>query len=90
MFVPFVDFGVERTNISSFTYDQNLTTSNKAPSAEFTSGFYSLGLMLNLNLLEPDAASRAIASSGVKKFYLAYAAEHREGWNQNLGIRFEF
>ncbi len=90
LFVPFVDFGVEHANLSSFDYDQNLATHNVAPAANFTSSFYSLGLMLNLNLLEPDAASRAIASNGIKKFYLAYAAENREGWNHNLGVRFEF
>jgi hypothetical protein len=90
--VPFAAVGYERVNARPF---QLASASVNLPKRRFYSSTYGAGLLLNLNRLESDAASRSLGSTGIKKFYLAYTYLRRSddfnaGDGHALGLRFEF
>lgn len=97
MFVPFLEATYEKVSMRSFTYGRSVNTfgdvtdqGTSVPGLTYSESFYGFGLLINLNRLEPSTASRSLANAGIKKFYLAYSAEQRDGTNHNLGLRFEF
>lgn len=89
-FVPFAYYGYDKVRVRPFS----LASANvNYPATSFTSANYGAGLHLNLNRLEGSAASKALASSGIRKFYLSYTFQQRAedtGAGHYLGLRFEY
>lgn len=92
LFVPYAMFGLDRIHLS-YVDD----SAKRRYEDNFTSSYYGAGLLINLNRLEPKTASKALVSTGIKKFYLAYGFQYRRGarlertgGNHLLGLRFEF
>jgi hypothetical protein len=90
-FVPFAFYGRDRVQIAYMN-----TVLNQGFEERFTSNYYGAGLGINLNRLEPSVGSRSLVSTGVKKFYLTYSYQYRQGnsiqrgGNHLIGLRFEF
>jgi hypothetical protein len=72
---------------------------NGIPQTDFSSyrkavQTYGGGAHFNLNRVEPVTASRALVNTGIRKFYLTYAATQRtggfSGLTHSLGLTFEF
>jgi hypothetical protein len=88
--VPFAYVGYDQLNFRSVQIN---TTS--LPKSNLRAMNYGLGLNLNLNRIEPAAASKALASTGIRKFYLAYtfmtrSASVETGPSHFIGLKFEY
>jgi hypothetical protein len=61
---------------------------------QLVSEYVGAGFHLNLNRIEPGAASRALVNVGIRKFYISYSALDRlgtlSGLTHNVGLNFEF
>jgi hypothetical protein len=90
LFVPFAFYGMEGVRVRNFTMTHHGVS---LPANQFSSQIYGAGAHLNLNRLEPTTASKALASSGIRKFYLSYTLQQRTesiGASHFLGLRFEY
>ncbi len=88
--VPFAFYSYEQVRVRPFTIDR---ANIRYPSHSIALQSYGGGMHLNLNRLEPSVASRALASSGVKKFYLTYTLQQPSeaaDARHFLGLRFEY
>ncbi len=88
--VPFANYGYESGRVGTLGIPVGAGTFAKQ---SFNSKNYGGGVHLNLNRLEKRAASRALASSGIRKFYLTYTyqkKEMNEEADHYLGFRFEY
>jgi hypothetical protein len=88
--VPFVNYGYEAGRVGTLGIPVGPGTFAKQ---SFNSKNYGGGVHLNLNRLERRAASRALASSGIRKFYLTYTYQKKEIMEEAdhfLGFRFEY
>jgi len=86
--VPHAFFGYEKIKVKALSGG-----GTAFPSSRFNSTSYGGGAHINLNRLEPRAASKALATSGVRKFYLTYTFAKRSestGLGHYLGLRFEY
>lgn len=89
-FVPFAFYGYDKVNIRDLQY--TLGGANY-PKQSFNSQSYGAGAHFNLNRLESSTASKALAGSGIRKFYLTYTFLQRAestGAGHFLGLRFEY
>lgn len=90
MFVPFAFYGYDQVKYQGYT---SAAAGVSYPKDSFDSKNYGGGFHLNLNRLEPTVASKALVSSGVRKFYLTYTFLQRDKIPQGshyLGLRFEY
>lgn len=91
--VPFVYGGYEWVTVKSQDLVVNGTTFS-IPARNDRFFRYGAGLNINLNRIEPEAASRALANVGIKKFYITYTASQAAGDFGGLAhsgsLRFEF
>jgi hypothetical protein len=88
--VPFAYLGYDQVRVKSLAYP---AAGISYPASRFNSQAYGGGAHINLNRLESSAASRALASSGIRKFYLTYTYLQRDvntGPGHYLGLRFEY
>jgi len=88
--VPFAYLGYESGRVSTLNIPTNAGT---FPKQSFNSQNYGGGVHLNLNRLERRAASRALASSGIRKFYPRSTYQKKEMMEEAdhlLGLRFEY
>jgi hypothetical protein len=88
--VPFALYGYDSVRVRSF---QLPVVGGSYPKQTINSQNYGGGVHLNLNRLERRAASRALATSGIRKFYLSYTYQKREMnevADHFLGLRFEY
>ncbi len=88
--VPFAYLGYESGRVGTLSIPTN---AGNFPKQSFSSQNYGGGVHLNLNRLERRAASRALASSGIRKFYLSYTYQKKEMMEEAdhlLGLRFEY
>jgi hypothetical protein len=88
--VPHVFYAYDQVRVRPYTYAQ---AGVSFPGTRFNSQSYGGGLHLNLNRLESTAASRALATSGIRKFYLSYTYLQRAentGSSHYLGLKFEY
>lgn len=89
-FVPHVFYAYDQVRVRPYTYTQ---TGISYPGSRFASQSYGGGMHLNLNRLESGAASKALATSGIRKFYLSYTYLQRSentGSSHYLGLKFEY
>lgn len=91
-FVPFAYYGYNQVAFRG--YSEARSNVNYAKRT-FGSSNYGAGLSLNLNRLEASSASKALASTGIRKFYLTYTFQQRSddentGSGHYLGLRFEY
>lgn len=87
--VPYAFYGYDMVRVKSVQLDGGINY----PARRFNSQSYGAGAHLNLNRLEGRAASKALASSGIRKFYLSYTLLQRAestGASHFLGLRFEY
>lgn len=88
--VPFAYLGYESGRVGTLSIPVG---AGSFPKQSFNSQNYGGGVHLNLNRLERRAASRALASSGIRKFYLSYTYQKKEMMEEAdhlLGLRFEY
>ena len=91
-----VPFGLAGYDQVRFTGEGNPSTAPNFPAKrKFSSTVYGGGVSLNLNRLEATAAAKALADTGIRKFYLTYTYEQRSddqnsGSSHYLGLRFEY
>lgn len=88
--VPHAFYAYDQVRVRPYTYAQ---AGVNYPSTRFNSQSYGGGLHLNLNRLESTTASRALATSGIRKFYLSYTYLQRAentGSSHYLGLKFEY
>lgn len=88
--VPHVFYAYDQVRVRPYSLAQ---AGVNFPGTRFNSQSYGGGLHLNLNRLESGAASRALASSGIRKFYLSYTYLQRPedtGSSHYLGLKFEY
>jgi hypothetical protein len=88
--VPHAFYAYDQVRVRPYTYAQ---AGVSYPGTRFNSQSYGGGLHLNLNRLESKAASRALATSGIRKFYLSYTYLQRAentGSSHYLGLKFEY
>jgi hypothetical protein len=102
--VPFLIGGYEGVTLGSYIYQDgtsipdtsSVATPNTASTAsqKFSRGYYGGGVAISLNRLEHRTASRALADTGIRKFYLVltWKSPLSNGTKGNglLGLRFEF
>lgn len=90
MLVPHVFYAYDKVRVRPYTYTQ---AGVNYPGSRFASQSYGGGVHLNLNRLESGAASKALATSGIRKFYLSYTYLQRAentGSSHYLGLKFEY
>ena len=91
-FVPFAYYGYNQVAFRGYSEARSGVNYAKRT---FGSTNYGGGLSINLNRLEASAASKALASTGIRKFYLSYTFQQRSddentGTGHYLGLRFEY
>jgi hypothetical protein len=91
LLVPFAFLGLENVGIK-FKGGDGVTTAPAGKS--YSQSYWGAGLAINLNLLEHRTASRSLADTGIKKFYLIASwkqpVKSESLGNALLGLRFEF
>jgi len=88
--VPFAYYAYDQVRVRPYTLAE---AGISYPGVRFNSQSYGAGAHLNLNRLESTTASRALATSGIRKFYLSYTFQQRAentGSSHYLGLRFEY
>lgn len=95
--VPFVEGSWERVRMKGYTLDRRVNSQGaqidpgrSVAGDTFDAPSYGGGLMVFMNKLEPNTAAKALASTGIKKYYLAWTMKFFDGWSHHLGFRFEF
>lgn len=90
LIVPHAFYAYDQVRVRPYSY---AAAGVNYTGTRFTSQSYGGGLHLNLNRLESSAASRALATSGIRKFYLSYTYLQRSentGSSHYLGLKFEY
>lgn len=89
--VPHISFGVDRVYRRDYIVGPGMS-SVSGPALNYNDTYIGLGAAINLNRLEHKVASKALADTGVRKFYLAYTLQKRgkDGDSHFVGLRFEY
>jgi len=93
--VPFIMFGWDQVKLKDYVLNGSAQLGTSVSGANYSSFYYGGGIALNLNRLESKVAAKALADTGIKKFYLTYTFQQRtdvssSGAANFLGLRFEY